>query len=97
MRLPNGYGNVSKLPGNRRKPYRVRVTVGWETDEAAGTTKQKFKTIGYYETREEGLIALSNYHQTPFNTQITFEEVYQKCADEHFPKTSEANAKCYQG
>ncbi len=97
MRLPNGYGNVSKLPGNRRKPYRVRVTVGWETDEAAGTIKQKFKTIGYYETREEGLIALSNYHQTPFNTQITFEEVYQKWATEHFPKTSEANAKCYQG
>lgn len=67
MRLPNGFGNVSKLPGNRRKPYRVRVTVGWETDETAGTIKQKFKTIGYYETKEEGLIALSNYHQNPYD------------------------------
>ena len=36
MRLPNGFGNVSKLPGNRRKPYRVRVTVGWELDTETG-------------------------------------------------------------
>lgn len=30
MKLPNGYGNISKLSGNRRKPWRVRKTVGWE-------------------------------------------------------------------
>lgn len=30
MRLPNGYGNVSKLSGNRRKPWRVRKTIGFE-------------------------------------------------------------------
>lgn len=98
MRLPNGFGNVSKLPGSRRKPYRVRVTVGWEMDEKAGTCKQKFKTIGYYESREEGLIALSNYHQNPYNmdcSKITFEEVYQKWSAEHFPKISESNVKGY--
>lgn len=98
MRLPNGFGNVSKLPGNRRKPYRVRVTVGWETDETAGTIKQKFKTIGYYETKEEGLIALSNYHQNPYDmdsSKITFEEVYKKWSAEHFSKISESNVKGY--
>lgn len=30
MKLPNGYGSVTKLSGNRRKPFRVRKTVGWK-------------------------------------------------------------------
>lgn len=98
MRLPNGFGNVSKLPGNRRKPYRARVTVGWETDEEAGTIRQRFKTIGYYETKQEGLIALSTYHQTPYDidsTKITFAEVFDRWSAEHYPKVSASNAKGY--
>ena len=98
MRLPNGFGNVSKLPGNRRKPYRVRVTVGWEMDEAAGINRQKFKTIGYYETKEEGLIALGNYHQTPYDmdsSKITFAEVFEKWSAEHYTKVSDSNVKGY--
>lgn len=98
MRLPNGFGNVSKLPSNRRKPYRVRVTVGWEMDEAAGINRQKFRTIGYYETKEEGLIALGNYHQTPYDmdsSKITFAEVFEKWSAEHYPKVSDSNVKGY--
>lgn len=98
MRLPNGFGNVSKLPGNRRKPYRARVTVGWEMDEKAGTTKQQFKTIGYYETKQEGLIALSTYHQNPYDmdsSKITFKELFEKWSAEHFPKISDSNVKGY--
>lgn len=30
MKNPNGCGGISKLPGNRRKPYRVRLTAGWQ-------------------------------------------------------------------
>lgn len=30
MRQPNGYGSIYKLSGNRRKPWCVRVTQGWE-------------------------------------------------------------------
>lgn len=30
MKNPNGYGSITKLPGNRRKPFRVRKTDGWE-------------------------------------------------------------------
>lgn len=29
MKNPNGYGNISKLSGNRRNPFRVRRTIGW--------------------------------------------------------------------
>lgn len=98
MRLPNGFGNVSKLPGNRRKPYRARVTVGWEYDEKTDDYKQQFKTIGYYETKQEGLIALSVYHQNPYDmdcSKITFKEVFEKWSAEHFPKISASNVKGY--
>lgn len=30
MKLPNGDGNVSKLSGKRRNPWRARKTIGWE-------------------------------------------------------------------
>lgn len=30
MRHPNGYGSIYKLSGNRRKPWCVRITQGWE-------------------------------------------------------------------
>lgn len=40
MRLPNGYGSVTKLSGKRRKPYVARVTVGWTTDKTTETTSQ---------------------------------------------------------
>lgn len=30
FRLPSGYGSIYKLSGNRRKPYRVRITTDWE-------------------------------------------------------------------
>ena len=33
MKLPNGYGSVHKLSGaKRRKPWRVRITDGYEYD-----------------------------------------------------------------
>lgn len=87
MRLPNGFGSVHKLPGNRRKPYRVRITVGWKnTNEYK---KQEFKTIGYFTTKEEGLIALASFNNNPYNvdnSHITFEEVYEKWSNEHYAK-----------
>ena len=38
MKNPNGYGGISKLPGNRRKPYRVRLTAGWQYQTAVSYT-----------------------------------------------------------
>ena len=57
MRLPNGFGSVHKISGNRRRPYRARITIGWKyTKEKIKI--QEYKTIGYYATKQEGLIAL---------------------------------------
>ncbi len=97
MRLPNGFGNVSKLPGNRRNPYRARFTAGWYTDNE-GKRHQQFKTIGYFKTREEGIIALANYKQNPYelgDLNLTFEDIYKKWSKEHFCKISKKNIQGY--
>lgn len=75
MKNPNGYGTVVKLSGNRRKPYAVRKTVGF--DERGYPI---YKAIGYAATREEGLMMLAEYNHNPFNLDwntITVVEVYK--------------------
>jgi integrase len=62
MRLPNGFGGISRLKGNRRKPYAVRITQGW-TDEG----RQIIKYLGYYTTRADALKALSAYNANPYD------------------------------
>ena len=61
MKLPNGYGSVYKLSGNRRKPWAARVTDGWVNDNKTKKSKQKYKFIGFYETRKEALLALASF------------------------------------
>lgn len=51
MKLPNGYGSVHKLKGKRRKPWRVRITDGFVYDLVEDKQVQKYKTLGYYETK----------------------------------------------
>lgn len=62
MKNPNGFGSVVKLSGNRRKPFWVRKTVGWNEKG-----HPKYETIGYYATREEGMIALAEYNKNPWD------------------------------
>lgn len=97
MRLPNGFGNVSKLPGNRRNSYRARITIGWKKDET-GKQHQQYRTIGYYKTRKEAMIALSLYHNNPLEYDTikpTFDTVYKRWSSEHYPKISDSNRRGY--
>lgn len=87
MKLPNGFGSVHKLTGNRRKPWRARKTVGWDFDPVTRKAKQKYITIGYYTTQKDAIQALADYNANPYDIStntITFEEVYQKWSEEHF-------------
>ena len=96
MKLPNGFGSVYKLSGNRRNPYRAIVTERWQI---AGKWKQKRKTIGYYESKKDALQALADYNKSPYDvdaSKVTFAEVYERWSDEHFPTVSESNAKGYR-
>lgn len=56
-RRPNNSGTVVKLSGNRRCPYMAKITTGYDIL----TGMQKQEAIGYFETRQEALDALSIY------------------------------------
>lgn len=87
-RNPNGYGSVTKLKGNRSRPYVVRMTV---YDEF-GRGKQV--PIGYAETKEKAMIMLAEYNQHPWSLDretITFSEVYNKWLEQKLPKLSKSN------
>lgn len=90
-KMPNAYGSITKMSGKRRKPYRVRVTDRWVIDDKTGRSKQLRPTLGYFETREEAMIALATYNENPYdiNTDnITFSEVYEKWSDGYFQTLS---------
>lgn len=94
MKLPNGFGSVYKLSGNRRNPYVAKKTKGWEIDEKTGKAKQQYITVGYYPTRKEALTALAEFNTNPYDidtANITLEEIYERWSDEHFPTISNSN------
>ena len=99
MRLPNGFGNVSKLPGKRRNPWRARKTAGWTIDPLTQKAKQNYVTIGYYATRQLAIQALSEYNSNPYDldaNRITFAEVYEKWSEKKFEEISASNINGYK-
>ena len=98
MRLPNGYGSVIKLSGNRRNPYLVRKTAGWQYDKEKDKQVQKYIIIGYAPTKAEGLQMLAEYNKNPFDIEsakITFQEVFDKWSASKFPSISQSNINGY--
>jgi integrase len=90
-RHPNGYGTVAKLSGTRRNPFVVRKTKGW--DERGYPV---YETIGYYPTREAGLIVLAQYNNDPWDVdkeKTTFEELYKLWEEKKAPKLGSSNRK----
>lgn len=84
MKNPNGYGSVVKLSGHRRHPYAVRKTKGWD-DRGYPV----YDTIGYFATREEGMIALAEYNRNPYDidaAKITLKDLFQKWSEKMLPK-----------
>lgn len=98
MKLANGTGSVYKLSGNRRNPYIVRKTIGWEIDPITEKRKQIYLTIGYAPTRAKGLEMLMEYNQNPYDiesSKMLFSEVFEKWSTEKFPTVSDSNIKGY--
>lgn len=94
MKLPNGYGSVTKLSGNRRNPYMARVTLG--RDDYGQLVR---KTLGYYHTRKEALTALAEYNRNPYDLsaeKVTFDDVYQTWMSRHGQKISNEVVKRYE-
>ena len=86
MKLPNNYGSIVKLSGNRRKPYAVRVTQGWKHNAKNDTYTQVKKYIGYGSTRAEALEILAEYNRNPYNLDsknVTFKDAFNAWYNEY--------------
>ncbi len=84
MKNPNGYGSIAKLSGNRRKPYIIRKTTGYN-DKGYPI----YKIIGYTTTKEEALQLLANYNHSPYDVnlhKLTAQELFQMFAQQEFNK-----------
>lgn len=72
----NGEGSIITLGGKRKKPFAVRITVGY-TPEG----KQQYKYLSYHSKITEAKEALREYLVDPYdlsNKNITLYEVYEK-------------------
>lgn len=102
MRLPNGVGSVHKIGDgkNRRKPWRARVPSHVEIDHETGTAKQKYITIGYYETEIEAIDALMQYRKNPYTLEAatcTFADVFEMWKAKKYADISDSGRKVYNG
>ena len=99
MKLPNGYGSVSHMGGNRRRPWGARITIGYEIDPKTEKLKTHYKYIGYARTKTEALQLLAEYNKMPFDIEaarMTFKEVYNLWSEEKFASISQSSIKSYQ-
>ena len=67
MRLPNGFGSVYKLQGNRRRPWVVKKTIDGHQ-----------KTLSYFETHDAALTFLLKYNHEPTGFTATFADIYEQ-------------------
>lgn len=98
-RLPNGFGNISRLPGKRRNPYRARIVESCTLDMEHGRVIKKWIVVGYFPTYQDALVHLTEYHKNPYDLEsatITFKEVYTRWCEEAFPNMSTSNIHSYK-
>lgn len=84
VKNPNGYGSVVKLSGNRRKPFAVRKTVGWNEKG-----HPIYLPIGYAASREEGMILLAEYNKAPWDIdaeKVTLGVLFEQWSEKKLPK-----------
>ena len=80
MKMPNGYGNVSKMSGKRRKPWRVRKTGYYRTKAEALQALSDYNKDPF---------------DIKFSSK-TMEDVYDEWSERKFEEISEANIKGYK-
>ena len=93
LKMPNGYGSVTKLSGRRRNPYMVRITMG--RDDYGQIVR---KVLGYYHTKADALQALADYNHDPYDLsadKLTFAQAYEMWSARHYPTVSDPLAKRY--
>lgn len=98
MRRPNGTGTITKMSGNRRKPYAVRIPVR----NNRGRVVQKY--LSYHATQKEAWEALEQYRMrlveqsapAPESLSITLKEVYETWSSRKYSKAGASSIASYK-
>lgn len=93
MRLPNGYGSVTKLSGNRRRPYIIKKTIGYKSNG-----HPIYHILGYAESREKGLIILAEANNCTLkenSASITLYKLFNKWFPTHSKKLTQSAIASY--
>ena len=88
-KLPNGFGSIKKLSGNRCRPYAAYPPVVEFRSNGSPVT---VPAVGYFEDWYTAFDALREYNKAPYDLSsrnITFKEVYQN----YFTEKYERNKK----
>lgn len=92
MRLPNGFGSITKLSGNRRRPYIARKLSGYRDDG-----RPIHSAVGYYETYWQAYEALLALNKTTTATPvITFAKCYHEWYAIHSQEVGPAALESYR-
>lgn len=96
MKLPNGFGQISLIKGNLRKPYRAMITIG--TGETGRPICKILKPQGYFETYNDAYMALMENIKNPYERykDSTVKEVYDEWSKEYFKTISPRTYKNYE-
>lgn len=84
MKLPNGYGTVYKLSGNRRRPYVVKKTI-----------QGKQKALGYFESYQDAFEYLVEINHCTPSRDVTFSAVYHAWKTRHFERIGKSSQTAY--
>lgn len=84
MKLPNGFGSVYKLKGNRRRPFVVKKTI-----------QGKQKALGYFASHDEALSFLLKINHEPHGSTATFSDVYHQWKDTKWLRISKSSQSAY--
>lgn len=84
MKLPNGYGTVYKLSGNRRRPYVVKKTIDG-----------KQKALGYFQNYQDAFEFLVELNHCTPSHEMTFSAVYYGWKTRHFEMIGKSSQTAY--
>lgn len=84
IRLPNGFGQISKINQNIREPYRAMVTVG--KDENGKPICKLLKPKAYFKTYNDAYSALVEYNKNPYelSSNLTVNELFEKWFEHYY-------------
>lgn len=78
MRLPNGFGQISEIKGNLRKPFRAMITVG--KNKYGRPICKLLQPEAYFETYKEAYEALLEHNKNPdsYSSSMTVKELHDR-------------------